>query len=318
MTNGVVSTGIGVRIEAGLAMYMNDVIVQSTNGSEPFAGTYVTNCGDLTMVGCHFVENIYGMVLQPGNGQVVTSVYATNCFFDNSSTYGLWVAPTNASSSMQRMTFTACWFSSSGSSGVLLDTSGFAGTIDGLEFVGCEVYANGSHGFQVQGSNTKRIKFNGGKVAQNTGNGMLFGAGVSNWQVVNATIGPIGGLTGNAARAITSLGGTSDDVLIANNELNGNTAGALNIASTGSRRRIQSNLGYNPVGPSAISVTASPFTYTAGDSPESVYITGGTVSLVVVGGITLFTATEKTVELEPGASVVVTYSAGPTMNKYVH
>lgn len=68
---------------------------------------------------------------------------------------------------------------------------------------------------------------------------------------------------------------------------------------------------------SAISVTASPFTYTAGNQYETVYISGGTVSIVAVNGTTVFTATGCTVRLAPGKAVVVTYSVLPTMNKTV-
>ncbi len=78
---------------------------------------------------------------------------------------------------------------------------------------------------------------------------------------------------------------------------------------------ITGNTGFNPQGPSSITVGASPYTYTAGPSPEMVYIRGGTVSLIVKSGVTLFTSTEQSVRLEPNQSVVVTYSSAPTMIK---
>lgn len=318
LTAGVATTGMGIRIDSGLAIFLEDVLVQNANGSEAYAGISVTNCGDITMVGCSFIENLYGMAIETGNGQNATSIYATNCFFDNNSNNGLLIKPTHASSSSHRMTFAQCWFSSSGASGVLLDTSAVAGAIDGIEFIGCEVYINASHGFQVQGSTTRRIKVLGGKFAQNTGSGLLFGANVSNWQVTDATIGPIGALTGNTTRGITSSAGTSNDVLIANNQLTGNTISALNIASTGARRRIDANHGYNPVGASGITVGASPYTYTAGDTPETVYINSGTVSSVATDAITLFQQTNCTLHLEPGKAVVVTYSVLPGMVKIVN
>lgn len=68
---------------------------------------------------------------------------------------------------------------------------------------------------------------------------------------------------------------------------------------------------------STISVTASPFTYTAGSQYETVYIYGGTVSVVAVAGTTVFVATGCTVRLAPGKAVVVTYSSAPTMHKTV-
>lgn len=81
---------------------------------------------------------------------------------------------------------------------------------------------------------------------------------------------------------------------------------------------IENNIGYNPVGISTITVTASPFTYTAGVTHETVYIYGGTVSDVSVGGSTVATASPTQVQLPAGVAVVITYTVAPTMKKYIH
>jgi hypothetical protein len=66
---------------------------------------------------------------------------------------------------------------------------------------------------------------------------------------------------------------------------------------------------------SAISVTASPFTYTAGLATEYVYIGGGSITSVARNGTALPLFFPLTVILDPGAAVVVTYDSGdpPTM-----
>ncbi len=86
-----------------------------------------------------------------------------------------------------------------------------------------------------------------------------------------------------------------------------------NVANT----IIRNNRGYNPVGISAIGVGGSPFTYTPGASPESVYISGGNVTSVVKGGGNMGVTT-GTFELEPYEAIIVTYAAAPTMIKDVH
>ncbi|WP_330473844.1 right-handed parallel beta-helix repeat-containing protein [Terrabacter sp. C0L_2] len=73
------------------------------------------------------------------------------------------------------------------------------------------------------------------------------------------------------------------------------------------------NKGYNPVGPSAVTVTASPMTYTASYTPETLYINGGTVTNVKKGAITIHGAGDCVVNLAPGESCIVTYTAAPTM-----
>lgn len=76
---------------------------------------------------------------------------------------------------------------------------------------------------------------------------------------------------------------------------------------------IKDNKGYNPIGPSAITPGSSPYTYTAGPSPEEIYITGGTVSDIKRGSTTIATASPCRVHLEPHQTLVVTYSSAPTM-----
>jgi len=81
---------------------------------------------------------------------------------------------------------------------------------------------------------------------------------------------------------------------------------------------IEQHIGYNPVGISTITVTASPFTYTAGLTHETVYIYDGTVSNITVGGTSTAVASPSQVQLPPGIAVVVTYTVAPTMVKYIH
>lgn len=81
---------------------------------------------------------------------------------------------------------------------------------------------------------------------------------------------------------------------------------------------IRDNIGHNPVGLATPAVGASPYTYTAGQYHESVYITGGTVSSITVGGAAVYTSTDKTVTLGPGQSTVITYSSAPTVRSWRH
>jgi hypothetical protein len=94
--------------------------------------------------------------------------------------------------------------------------------------------------------------------------------------------------------------------------------GGITITTPSSGITIRNVAGWNPRGPAAITVGASPFTYTAGNSDEEVYIYGGTVSSIVRGGVTLATSTNSRVFVPANGSVVVTYSVAPTMAKDIH
>lgn len=89
------------------------------------------------------------------------------------------------------------------------------------------------------------------------------------------------------------------------------------ISVTPTNVRYRRNQGDPNFGASAITVTASPMTYTAGNRPEVVYIKGGTVSAIAKNSRTLLSASPGTVYLEPGEAITVTYSSAPTMEKDV-
>jgi hypothetical protein len=97
-----------------------------------------------------------------------------------------------------------------------------------------------------------------------------------------------------------------------------------NILNQGTNNIIINNPGYNPVGPASITVGSSPFTYTAGSSPETVYVWGGTVSQINVdkngGALTTIAAVQSNCcfDLGPFEQIKVTYSAAPNMNKMIH
>jgi parallel beta-helix repeat protein len=54
--------------------------------------------------------------------------------------------------------------------------------------------------------------------------------------------------------------------------------------------------------------------YTNSGSPKVLNISGGTVSAIVQNGVTLFTATDCTLTLQPGDTLRVSFSAAPTIN----
>ncbi len=110
------------------------------------------------------------------------------------------------------------------------------------------------------------------------------------------------------------MDGGGNNNLVATNILLAGLTGTVNPA--GANSVVANNIGYNPQGVAAITVTASPFTYTNNDSvPETVYISGGTVSAVAKNSITVYATTNVGVFLMPGEAVTVTYSSVPTMNK---
>jgi len=152
----------------------------------------------------------------------------------------------------------------------------------------------------------------------NTFANLAFAAGGSNITVTGNTFGsPVGNLVSPAAAGL-ALAGTFDRMVVQGNTFTGNDSGTITFASfTSTNSRVLDNAGYNPVGQSAISVGASPFTYTAGVVPEEIYLYGGTVSSITRGGTVVANASPARIALPPNGAVTVTYAATPVMVKDV-
>lgn len=113
---------------------------------------------------------------------------------------------------------------------------------------------------------------------------------------------------------------TPTEVVCGSNNVLGNglTPGIL-ISGAATSTGIVGNPGYNPKAPDDITFSASPFTYTAGPSPETVYLAGGTVSALTVNGKAVpYNSTLTTLQLGSNSTVVITYTVQPTTRARIY
>ena len=216
--------------------------------------------------------------------------------------------------------FVNCWFSA-GRSGAGNPGATLVKT-DGLAFTNCRFVDCGSHGALIS-SSAERTTFMNCKFF---GNSQTAGANVASGLYISPSTNNVT-VIGCAARNTyfvgtqkygIEIGNICTNVICSSNSVTGNGTGGLLVGSSLVNSRIMDNIGYNPVGGSAITVGASPYTYTAGPSPETVYISSGTVSGIFTQGAAIFSNTDKTVQLGPNESLQVAYSVIPYMNKVVH
>jgi hypothetical protein len=151
-----------------------------------------------------------------------------------------------------------------------------------------------------------------------SGNGIVVGAQVSGALCMVSHNDIYGWVSGGLGIWLQS---GSAGILVDGNTFVNNTNSILNQSTN---NIIINNPGYNPVGPATITVGASPFTYTAGSSPETIYVWGGTVSQINVdknsGSLSTIAASQSNCcfDLGPFEQIKVTYSVAPNMNKMVH
>jgi hypothetical protein len=245
--NTVEATGIPIRIDGGLDITLADICTDAAGGSQPFAGIYIDNAGDVSIEDCQILHAGQALYLNPGAGQTITSVFANNSFFDNSAR-GLY--GNAAGGAIARCIFDECWFSSSTNEGIRLATSA-GGTIDGMDFINPHIFLNGGGGAFVNDSGVSNVSFINPAVCQNTGDGLKFASGVNKFRVLGGKVGDGYGLTGNTGYGI-NLVGTSDNFEISSVNLSGNTSGPINTTLAPSPTAImRSNIGTPRIVPDA-------------------------------------------------------------------
>jgi hypothetical protein len=158
--------------------------------------------------------------------------------------------------------------------------------------------------------------------------GILVGANISKVIIAGNRLGKgpdLGAALQGYGVSITA--GTGTDINISNNVCGtDNVTGCINNGATGTRNRIHDNSGYNPVGvTAATTMGASPFTYTAGPTPETHYVRQSATNTATIakGGQQIATlagaTTYYTIQLGPNESYTTTWvTTAPTYTKDVH
>jgi hypothetical protein len=185
----------------------------------------------------------------------------------------------------------------------------------GLQLVNCGFRNCGSYGMQmgngadffasncvVAGANGQDGGYAGIKILSGA-NGVINGG---------SSGGDEGYLNVNGASAVATYGVEVDSgghVDVMGMRLSTNVTAPVNDNSTTST--FKDCPGYNDLNSTTNAlVGTSPATITAGNRPTTAYISGGTVTGISVNGNTIFVSTDKTVEIPPRKSIVVTHSGG--------
>ena len=316
--NGRMQTGSpgAIRITSGggdnSQSISNVLMGAQTPANSGVAGIRLRNSVALTIHNVSVIQQGAGILIDPtSSAENVLSLFCSQCFFDNC-TAPIRIEPTGGAA-VNRCYFTDVW-ASSGVNGVTIVGSG--GTVKGIHFTGLQSNLNVGSAVTT-GANVSQLYFDNCTMSGN-GYGMYLNQPINGLVVSNSRIGNFDDFSNNTNQAIVFAAGGFSNVQITGNNFTGNSAAIAGAGNLGSLSRIEGNIAYNPVGGSAMTVGASPYTYTAGPSPETVYVAGGTVSNLVHNGVVVFTATDKTINLGPNETLQVIYTVAPFMNKVIH
>jgi hypothetical protein len=222
------------------------------------AGILITQCQDVTLLDLNVIGGGNCLYLSAGSGKVITSIQATNCYFDTG-TNGLVV---DGPGTFIRSKFVGCWFSSHTARGVLFNSN--VGVVDdGIIFEACEFYSNGSSGIEFNnGARVKNISLIGCAIAANV-TGVYVGDGMNNLRISGCRIGPYSTFGANTTGI--NFAGTYDHTIVTNNDLTSNTTN-VSVGTPGTSVRIAGNDGF---------VTAAKGTATVATGTTSIVVTHG-------------------------------------------
>lgn len=236
------STGLGqskalLHFLGGLDVRVNGITANGpgTGTADIMAGIWVENLGDGTITNADIIAMGTDLLVNPGNGQGVTSLWVCDSFLDTAYRGAAW-SPTGAGQ-IARCRMSNVWASSHTAEGIRIDPR-----VDGLDIDSPHVFLNGGQGISLAGGTNIRVR--GGQIAQNGDNGVLVAAGVSDWSVEGVTIGATGGLSGNTGFAVKVAAGASDRYRISGNSVPGNAAGAIVDGGTGTHKSVWNNTGH--------------------------------------------------------------------------
>lgn len=299
-------------------------------GNGIIMGNPSTTIDGVEITGNHF-ENNYNTVTGPGpsaainafntNNVQVTGNYAKNNFNVVGGQY-VTGSTTGASCSGNNSNWTL-----TGNTAIL--TTQFGSDITfGIEvcgqlqtIVGNTLIGNDRGGILTDAGSTdltivgNYIDGNGNKETPSLSSGISFG-GAGATPALRMVV--VGNTLKNYDWGLSNQFATNDFLLLRDNILTSNTTPVADT-STQTHVFISENLGFNPQAGATgtITVTASPFTYTAAHIPESIAITGGTTTHISINGVDMCTTTPCFFRLEPNQSTTVTYSVAPTMVKTI-
>lgn len=298
--------------------FINGVFNNASSGFQPsLAGIWSDENQALWLVNMDVINGGTGLMFAPGNGQIVTWPFIMNSAFDSGTGDGIAFLPTGTGL-IKGATLTGNWTSTNSGYGVNIAGTGI---VDGVRVLGHRSFNNSKSGYTINNTGTaENIAFDGDDASGNsagtpsTYSGFDIESNVSGFSIQNSTSKQEAQFGNTQARGIIINPGSSNNYTLIGNDVRGNTLQNIYDGGTGTTKIIKGNLGYNPIASTSITVSASPFTYTnnTGDT-VNVFVTGGTVSNVSLGGNTVAASTNTVVPVPQGASVVVTYSSAPTM-----
>jgi hypothetical protein len=316
--------GAGLNI-VGCAMFVRGVVAPV----HPASMTTVQNVNVVNAVGSHwdtvmiadsiFERYDYGIAGVSLSGTIVQNIFIDNCVFDYFKTSCLYLEA-QAGGTISTVRVSNTWFAAWEGHAIFIGGAGYNDfhdikavvAIAGLSSLRYDVTNAHNNRFELTVASSNRL---GTATAA-----LYFSTGATGFTVANCRGNNDNG-TGTWRSPYGMLvGDSTDDYIVTGNQMGGSTQGyLLGVSSSGSKlRRINGNIGTGYAGYSALTLPASTVAYTnTTGTTMDIHIHGGTITAIVKNGTTIAGMTSGHLVLEPGETFAITYSATPSVTRFV-
>lgn len=213
-----------------------NVVLSQVEAGNNGTGIQINGCLYTNILATDVVGWKNGMVMNPPANQSVTWTFLDGVLFDSCGEIGVALYSNGATQIVRGVFFNNCWFASSGvtGAGALGDgvnlNAGAGGIVDDIKFTGSRFLKNKGHGLHVQSALITNLQVNGcsifanGEATANTYDGIKLVTTMSDFMITGNMIGgPYGTFTNQQKYAVELPAGTSNNYLITNNQMAGNT-----------------------------------------------------------------------------------------------
>jgi hypothetical protein len=267
--------------QGNVDLVISDVFIAgSTQLVNTDTGIHIAAAGDISL---RHVSTVYcntGLRIDPVFGKRAQAVFVTDSFFDSGNGWGIYCY--TQLGRINLLSITQTWVATNQQGGIYLGGTGIVQQVN-LNDVYCS--NNGGIGLYIA-SSCQNITVNGGTFASNNSHGIYVAPNTNNFMIRGVISGPTGEFIGNSGYGITIDTGTSNNYIVSNNELAGNTLGAFFDGGSGTNKITYSNLGIGtPITTNAVPSTQWGINY----SQQGFYpiTASGTYQLAVGSGMVM-------------------------------
>jgi len=237
-----IATGIDIIGASGtqgdVDVVISDVFIAGgSQVTNTYTGINIAAAGDISL---RHVSTVYcnnGVTIDPVSGNRAQAVFITDCFFDSGNGWGIYCY--TLLGSINLLSITQTWVATNGQGGIYL---GGTGSVQQVNLN--DVYCSNNNGIGLYiASDCQNITINGGTFASNNSHGIYVAPNVTNFIIRGVICGPTGEFVGNSGYGICIDTGASNNYIVSNNELAGNTLGAFFDGGTGTNKITYPNLG---------------------------------------------------------------------------